>query len=92
MPFTDAEYQQAIDRLPAEFTTHDFIRALSWMFQRRYIEFLYDHREAARPFMTAHGLLARRLQEWDTLESLGQDRDENIFGEKTDNVQWRKRR
>ena len=91
MPFTDDEYQQAIDALPDEFTSHEFILRLAWMFQQTYISFLYDYREYADPFRVAHSRLAARLNEWETLEAIGQVVDEDIFRHPNGNVQWRKR-
>lgn len=91
MVFTEEEYQRAIDAMPEEFTSHDFIRALSWMYQRLYIEFLYDYKDTDTPFQIVHGQLAQRLHEWDTLESLGQVESVDIFGNRNGCVKWKKR-
>ena len=92
MPFTDAEYQQAIDALPDEFTSHEFILKLAWMYQQRYIDFMYAYRGATNPFQAAHGQLANRLNDWKkTLKPLGPVVDEDIFRTPSSNMQWRKR-
>ncbi len=92
IPFTDDEYQQAIDKLPDKFTSHEFILMLGRMHQQRYIEFLCDYRDVAHPFQTAHGQLAKRLNDWKkTLEPLGPVVDKDIFGHPRSNMKWRKR-
>ena len=90
-PFTNEEYQQAIDAMPDEFTTHDFIRMLSYMYQRVYIGFLYDYRNNPAPFQVVHGQIGQRLREWDVLESLGQVPSIDIFGRSSGCVKWRKK-
>ena len=61
-------YQQVMDELPDEFTSHKFILALARRHQRLYIDALYTYRTtlspAGSPFQVVHGQLAERLRKF----------------------------
>lgn len=62
-----ATYPSVIAVLPAQFTSHQFIRELARDQQTLYIEALYAYRHTQRagkavPFQIVHGILAQNLE------------------------------
>lgn len=85
-------YPATIAMMPPTFTSHQFIRKLAQQHQRLYIEALYSYRntEHETPFMTVHGILAKRLTQLPELVTLIR-RDalsKDIFGETNECAEW----
>jgi hypothetical protein len=88
------EYPAIIAMMPATFTRYQFIRKLSQQYQKLYIEALYSYRDTEHetPFMTVHGILAKRLVQHPELVTLLR-RDapsKDIFGESNECAEWAK--
>ena len=81
-------YQQVMDEMPDEFTSHKFILALARRHQRLYIDALYTYRNST-PFQVVHGQLAERLHKFaDYVDHVSST---DIFGTSERAAQWRKR-
>ena len=87
------EYQQVIDGLPDEFTSHEFIRALAQQQQRLYIDALYTYRTTLgpkdSPFRAVHSRLSQML--YDFADYSGHVPSADIFGTLGDCAKWKKR-
>ena len=86
-------YQQVMDEMPDEFTSHDFILALAWRHQRLYIDALYTYRTTLSPddspFQVVHGQLAERLYKF--ADYVDRVSSTDIFGTPGRCARWRKR-
>ncbi len=86
-----AHYQEIIDRMPGEFTSHEFILALAHHYQREYVELLYTYRTHETPFMVAHQKLAKGLNRFrEQLDKLERVPSTDIFGTHSSARRWRK--
>ena len=82
-------YQQVMDEMPDEFTSHNFILALARRHQRLYIDALYTYRTTLSPFQVVHGQLAERLRQFaDYVDHVAST---DIFGTSERAARWRKR-
>jgi len=91
------QYPTIIEQLPNIFTSHQFILKLAQQNQNRYIEALNAYRsnddgEAHAPFMTVHGILAKRLNSYpELIEIIRNDApSKDIFGHPSKCALWRK--
>ena len=90
-------YPEIIAAMPDEFTSHEFILALAQRHQRLYVEALHAYRDvlhqgATAPFRTVHGILAKRLHDFEDLivqegTAFG---SKDIFGHPQQCAKWRK--
>ena len=86
-----AHYQEIIDRMPDEFTSHEFILALAHDYQREYIALLYTYRTHETPFMVCHLKIAKGLNRFrEQLAKLKQVPSTDIFGTHRYARKWRK--
>lgn len=96
-PLFDA-YPAIIARMPAEFTSHQFIILLAQEMQTAYIEALHAYRLSERsgrpsPFLIVHGLLAQHLDELpDLVEKVGRVNSTDIFGVTNECALWQRKR
>jgi len=82
-------FQDVIDEMPDEFTTHQFILKLAQKYQGLYIEALYPYRESDKPFATLHVELAHQLKNFN-LDTIGKVKSISIFGTPSPCMNWRK--
>lgn len=82
-----AVFQEIIDEMPGEFTTHQFILKLAQKYQGLYIEALYPYRESETPFRTLHVEIAHQLKNFN-LDPVGDIKSTNIFGESSQCSNW----
>lgn len=86
-----AHYQEIIDRMPDEFTSHQFILALAQNYQREYIALLHTYRTHDNPFMVAHQKLAKGLNRFrEKIDKLERVPSTDIFGTHSSARTWRK--
>ena len=82
------EYQQVIDGLPDEFTSHAFILALARQHQRLYIDALCAYPKDS-PFRAVHSRLSKML--YDFADYRGHVPSSDIFGTMGNCAKWKKR-
>jgi hypothetical protein len=92
------KYPEIIAIMPDNFTSHRFILTLAQKYQKLYIEALYAYRDvthqgAQAPFRIVHGILSRRLHDFDRLVAPKGTayRSKDIFGHRQQCARWRKR-
>jgi hypothetical protein len=78
---------------PIEFSSHDFIEKFARMFEREYIEMLYDYRTTGNAFKTVHSAIAKYLSQ--NMASFNivknpKGPSEHVFGN-IDVIQWWRR-
>lgn len=79
-----------IDRLPKPFDSHSFIQKFSKEFQKEYVQLLTEYEE--EPFIKVHSQIGKFLSENQTelcIQSNGKVLSANIFGELTENEEWK---
>jgi hypothetical protein len=82
--------RKIINTLQRPFDSHEFIRKFAKMYEREYVEFLYEYLNST-PFMTVHLQIAKFLSGHQTelnIRRNGKVSTPNVFGENTDNEQW----
>ena len=85
-----ALYPQVLHKMPAEFTSHQFIRALTQQNQQLYVEALHAYRNN-QPFQTVHRELAKMLNDFPSLvKHIEEVASENIWQESSRCAKWRK--
>ena len=92
-----AHYPEIIEDMPDAFTSHEFILKLAQRHQKLYIEALHayrdvTHQRAQAPFRIVHGILAKRLHDFDKMvvEDGIAYGSEDIFGNPQQCAKWRK--
>jgi hypothetical protein len=88
---TDDIIQRAIDELPNQFDSHDFLRKLMLIEPRAYVCELHEKLDTDDPIQQAHAELASQLNRFTSLEKVRRVRSMNIRGQETENQLWRKR-
>ena len=86
-------YPALIQQMPDVFTSHEFILRLAQQHQALYIEALhaYHHTQNPTPFMTVHGILAKRLNAFPQLVThLGEVESIDIFTQENRCAQWQR--
>jgi len=82
--------KEIINHLQRPFDSHDFIQVFSKEFQKEYIQLLTAYEE--EPFIKVHSQIGKFLsenQEELGIKSNGKVLSANIFGEHTENEQWK---
>jgi fructose-1,6-bisphosphatase len=92
-------YPEIIAAMADESTSHEFILKLAQKYQKLYIEALYAHRDVTHrgghaPFRIVHGILSKRLHDFDELVAKAGTAhgSEDIFRNKQQCAKWRKHR
>jgi hypothetical protein len=92
-----AQYPVIIAQMPSAFSAHEFILRLAQQNQGLYAEALYAYKDsqvkgAPAPFMIVHGILARRLGDFQQLvRQDGTIKSKDIFGRKDDHCsRWQR--
>lgn len=76
-----AYYPAIINKMPAQFTAHQFIQSLTQQYQALYIEALYHYKDSAEPFTVVHGQIGSHLHDFKELvKNIGTVESVNIFG------------
>jgi hypothetical protein len=88
---TNAIIQRAIDELPNEFDSHDFLRKLMLIAPHAYVCELHEKLHTDDPILQAHSDIASQLNHFDSLEKVRRIRGMNIRGQETENQLWQKR-
>lgn len=84
-------YPQAIDAMPNNFNSHQFILTLARQNQGDYIRALHVYREKTAPFKSLHALLAKLLSKCPTQVRKGrQEVSLDIFNEPERCTTWSK--
>jgi len=84
-------YLEIIDVMPKRFNSHEFILELAHRYQGLYIKVLAQYVDSPSPFMSAHGQLAKRLNNFDQIKQLAYESSTNIFGGTSDAMVWTKK-
>ena len=82
--------KEIINNLPRPFDSHNFIQIFSKKFQKEYVQLLTAYDE--EPFIKVHSQIGKFLSENQTelgIQSNGKVLSANIFGEETENEQWK---
>ena len=82
------QFQQVIDQMPTQFTSHEFINVIAQQHQRLYIEALHTYRNSAAPFQTVHRILAQMLR--DFVDYRGEVPSRDIWGTSNHCARWRR--
>ena len=90
MPFTHEEYHTALDHLPRTFSSYDFIRRVTQLYQQRYIESLGHYPQSPSPFQAVHGQIMLWLIRSKTVQRIGYTEDRDIFGTPETVPLWKK--
>jgi len=91
------QYPIIIEQMEDNFTSHEFILKLAQQKQTQYIEALYAYRyyeygEQSTPFMTVHGILAKKLKSFPDVIKIVRNEapSEDIFRNSNPCTQWKK--
>lgn len=90
---TYKEAETLINKLNDEFDTHDFIVQLTKVFEREYVELLYEHKGHTHIFMSAHAEVGKFLVDNAKVLSIEKEireNSENIKDYPSENQKWRK--
>lgn len=88
----EQHYPDIVAKMPKRFNSHEFILALANAHQGLYIKVLAQYADGKRPFMTAHGQLAKRLNNFNYLvKKLDYESSTNILGGDSEAMVWSKR-
>lgn len=82
--------KKIINQIQRPFDSHTFIQNFSKEFQKEYVELLTVYEE--EPFIKVHSQIGKFLsenQEELSIKSNGKVLSANIFGEETENEQWK---
>ncbi len=85
-------YAEILADLPDEFDSHRFILALARAYQPEFVRALHRYVDVQdrAVFRTLDGLIGKSLHDY--ADYLGDHDSPNIFGIKSKNARWRKRR
>lgn len=89
------EVKEALKQMENKFSSHDFIKKFSSMFQKKYIELLYNYKNENEPFQVVHSQIGRFLERNAQLLEIKKTKtekssSENIFGNINDVQEWEK--
>ena len=82
--------KKIINQIPRPFDSHTFIQLFSKEFQKEYVQLLTAYDE--EPFIKVHSQIGKFLSENQTelgIQSNGKVLSANIFGEQSENEQWK---
>ena len=86
------QYQNIINQMPSEFTSHEFILLLAQKNQVEYIKALNAYCDRSDPFRVVHGLLSQQLSQYESIiKHMGNKSSDNIFRQSGDCAYWQKR-
>lgn len=87
------EVKEALKEMENKFSSHDFIKKFSSMFQKKYIELLYNYKNENEPFQVVHSQIGRFLERNAQLleiKKIDRTNSNNIFGNINDVQEWEK--
>lgn len=87
------EVKEALKQMENKFSSHDFIKKFSSMFQKKYIELLYNYKNENEPFQVVHSQIGRFLERNAQLleiKKIDRTNSNNIFGNINDVQEWEK--
>ena len=87
------EVKEALKQMENKFSSHDFIKKFSSMFQKKYIELLYNCKNENEPFQVVHSQIGRFLERNAQLleiKKIDRTNSNNIFGNINDVQEWEK--
>lgn len=87
------ELKEALKQMENKFSSHDFIKKFSSMFQKKYIELLYNYKNENEPFQVVHSQIGRFLERNAQLleiKKIDRTNSNNIFGNINDVQEWEK--
>lgn len=87
------EAKEALKQMENKFSSHDFIKKFSSMFQKKYIELLYNYKNENEPFQVVHSQIGRFLERNAQLleiKKIDRTNSNNIFGNINDVQEWEK--
>jgi hypothetical protein len=82
--------KKIVNQMPRPFDSHNFIQIFSKEFQKEYVQLLTAYEE--EPFIKVHRQIGKFLsekQEELSISSNGKVLSANIFGEESENEQWK---
>jgi hypothetical protein len=86
----ETSIKEIINRLSKPFDSHTFIQTFSKEFQKEYVQLLTEYDE--EPFIKVHSQIGRFLSENQAelgIQSNGKVLSANIFGEQSENEEWK---
>jgi len=85
-------YDDVVEEMGEQFTSHEFILELAHEHQREYIDGLASFKNSqGEPFQALHSILAKKLKEVDSIELLDErHQGKNIFNVQSGCALWRK--
>lgn len=87
------EVKEALKQMENKFSSHNFIKKFSSMFQKKYIELLYNYKNENEPFQVVHSQIGRFLERNAQLleiKKIDRTNSNNIFGNINDVQEWEK--
>lgn len=89
--FKDEVFDTVIGNLEDRFDSHDFIFEMMRRFPREYTNALYNCRRAKDPIQTLHGMIGRKLLEFnDRIRKTRRKASRNVRGLPSENQHWEK--
>ena len=87
------EVKEALKQMGNKFSSHGFIKKFSSMFQKKYIELLYNCKNENEPFQVVHSQIGRFLERNAQLleiKKIDRTNSNNIFGNINNVQEWEK--